>query len=306
MKINISYFLFFMAMNCSNGQFAADTQGASSGSSSESETSFESRLREELQSTVSSNQSQDIKTMIASYKFNNKKKASSFLLFLISNFSYEEQLELFNKYLSRVDIPSIDLSSQDLAEIPKIIFQVKRLKHLNLKNNNITTIPEDISLLTNLKTLDLSRNKIKEDMVINLPQLYSLNVSYNELTVFSLFLQKLKKLQALNISYNRIEELPVEVTYLECLKTLIAVNNSIKIVHPNLFIMKSIQRIILRNNSIVELPAVIELSELVELDLSGNVIKKIPEAFRALPALKTLNLKSGITSNENKIYKKAL
>lgn len=63
MKTNISYFLFFMAMNCSNGQFAADTQGASSGSSSESETSLESRLREELQSTASSNQSQDIRVV---------------------------------------------------------------------------------------------------------------------------------------------------------------------------------------------------------------------------------------------------
>ena len=83
MKTNISYFLFFMAMNCSNGQFAADTQGASSGSS-ESETSLESRLREELQSTISSNQSQDIETMIASYEFNNQKKASSFLFCILN------------------------------------------------------------------------------------------------------------------------------------------------------------------------------------------------------------------------------
>ena len=244
--------------------------------------------------------------MIASYEFNNQKKASSFLLFLISNFSYEEQLEIFNKYLLKIDIPSIDFSSQQLTEIPKIVLQVKTLRNLNLKNNKITTIPADISLLTNLKTFNLSYNKIEEDMVINLPQLHSLDVSHNKLTVFSLFLQELKKLQSLNISYNTIEELPIEVTYLECLRTLRAVNNSIKIVHPNLFIMKSIKRIILRNNHIVELPAVIELPELVELDLFDNLIKEIPETFRVLPALKILNLKSGITSDQNKIYKKAL
>lgn len=306
MKTNISYFLFFMAMNCSNGQFAADTQGASSGSSSVVETPFESRLREELNSAVLSSEPEDIETMIASYKFNNKKKASSFLLFLISNFSYEEQLEIFNKYLLKIDIPSVDFSAQQLTEIPKIIFQIKTLMHLNLKENNITSIPEDIEKLTSLKTLNLSYNKIEKDMVIKLPKLQSLNVSHNKLKSFSLFLQEFKKLKSLNISHNEIEELSVELTYLECLQTLMAVNNSIKIIHPNLFTMSSLKRIILRGNNIQELPKVIVLPNLETLDLFDNLIKEIPESFRVLPALKILNLKSGITSDENKIYKKSL
>ena len=50
----------------------------------------------------------------------------------------------------------------ELNEILKSLFNLTNLEYLDLSINNITNIPEDIKVLQKLKYLDISRNKLVE------------------------------------------------------------------------------------------------------------------------------------------------
>lgn len=71
------------------------------------------------------------------------------------------------KFLDRERHPGYDrfanvlnLSDEDLNEIPKEVFELKNLEELNLSWNQIKTVPEEIQKLTALRRLDITHNLI--------------------------------------------------------------------------------------------------------------------------------------------------
>ncbi len=102
----------------------------------------------------------------------------------------------------------LNLSRQQLKEIPKEIYQFVNLQRIDLSYNNISEIPKEIGLLKNLQSLDLTKNKIKE-----LPATISLLTHLDEFLMGNNLLQKipdsmfkLKRLTLLELENNKIPQ----------------------------------------------------------------------------------------------------
>ena len=70
-------------------------------------------------------------------------------------------------------ITKLDLSGQELEEIPEYVYQCRNLRKLILHENNIGKIPSKIKALKRLRLLDLSNNKLSviNYQLIKLPNL---------------------------------------------------------------------------------------------------------------------------------------
>jgi len=84
------------------------------------------------------------------------------------------------------NLQHLDLSNNQIKEIPKQIGQLVNLQQLYLSNNQIKEIPKELCQLSNLQTLSLSNNSIKKipkelSQLINLQHLFIHNNSIKEI-----------------------------------------------------------------------------------------------------------------------------
>lgn len=121
------------------------------------------------------------------------------------------------KYASK-----IDLSNQGLTEIPSYVYECRNLKKLNLSNNEIKEIPIELSMLKYLKNLDISNNKITQlySKTFDLRNLTSLNLNNNKIRTLPKQIGNLPKLNTLLIAGNLLDKLPDEIENLTNLKAL--------------------------------------------------------------------------------------
>ncbi|XP_008113694.1 leucine-rich repeat-containing protein 63 [Anolis carolinensis] len=124
----------------------------------------------------------------------------------------------------------LNLSFNCLSSFPTVVFHLKHLEVLKLRNNPIKFIPEEISQMTNLKCLVMSFNLLTSlpAGLFALPSLESLDVSYNELETIPHDIEQLSDLTYLNIEGNFLTVLPCSVLKLD-LKRLKLENNFL---HP--------------------------------------------------------------------------
>jgi len=101
------------------------------------------------------------------------------------SFKYKRYRDLKTALKNRSNVQLLDLSSQDLKEVPKEVYSLTNLRVLILTKNEISSISNDIEKLKNLEKLELMNNNLE-----SLPDA----------------LKSLKKLKRVNVSYNRIYE----------------------------------------------------------------------------------------------------
>jgi len=123
---------------------------------------------------------------------------------------YGNQLTNFPWEISQLQI--LNISSNELIELPPKIEELKNLKYLLIGNNQLTKLPPEIGKLKNLKELDVNRNHLRElpPEISELKILKRLDVGHNHLTELSLEIIQLEKLQELNVSNNQLLVLPAE------------------------------------------------------------------------------------------------
>jgi adenylate cyclase len=80
-------------------------------------------------------------------------------------------------------LKTLDLSNNHFFEMPLDVAMLPGLKVLSLSHNAIESIPDKFTFPSELSMLDLSFNRLKS-VRLNLPQLVSLSLDYNELTEF--------------------------------------------------------------------------------------------------------------------------
>jgi internalin A len=126
---------------------------------------------------------------------------------------------------------TLDLSNQNLTEIPREIFQLQNLRSLDLYNNQIVKIPDEITQLQNLRLLYLSSNQIVEipDAITQLQNLTELYLSRNQIVEIPDAITQLQNLKELNISNNKIIKILKPIEYLVKLNHFDLSNNPLAI-----------------------------------------------------------------------------
>ncbi len=116
----------------------------------------------------------------------------------IPNFRYLHYLE------------SLDLSGNDLTEIPDWVQNLPRIKRLYLNDNKITEIPSWIGNLESLEELHLGNNKITKipKSISKLDNLISLVINHNEITKIHPAIASLENLHLIDASYNQLTHFP--------------------------------------------------------------------------------------------------
>ncbi len=118
------------------------------------------------------------------------------------------QLQIINPFFaSFFYLRVLDISNNQVSEITDINL-LKNALSLNLSYNQIKEIPFTINQLKRLKVLDLSNNRIESlpKTFIGLTKLEELNLENNELEVLPKYLYRLRKLKSMNLAGNNLSE----------------------------------------------------------------------------------------------------
>ncbi|XP_034938811.1 protein flightless-1 [Chelonus insularis] len=158
--------------------------------------------------------------------------------------------------------------------IPSELFNLEELTTLDLSHNNLKEVPEGLEKARSLLNLNLSHNYIEaipNTLFIHLTDLIFLDLSHNRLETLPPQTRRLANLQTLILNDNPLGHF--QLRQLPSLMNLTTLQ------------MRNSQRTL--NN----IPSSLEsLTNLQELDLSQNALPRIPDALYSLPNLKRLNL----------------
>uniref|UniRef100_A0A672Z1T5 Protein flightless-1 homolog n=1 Tax=Sphaeramia orbicularis TaxID=375764 RepID=A0A672Z1T5_9TELE len=160
--------------------------------------------------------------------------------------------------------------------VPDDIFQLDDLSVLDLSYNQLTEIPRDLENSRNMLVLNLSHNSIDSipnQLFINLTDLLYLDLSDNKLDSLPPQMRRLVHLQTLILNNN-----PLMHAQLRQLPAMIALQT----LH-----LRNTQRT--QSNMPTSLEA---LTHLADVDLSCNDLTRVPECLYSLGSLKRLNLSS--------------
>jgi len=214
-------------------------------------------------------------------------------------FSYCHQSEYFNTTVikdyklakqNKIYVKHLNLSGQNLNDMPYRIGRFKRLVTLNLSSNNISITGSAIKNMWALQELDLSDNKLKkfDPSLADSKHLVKLNMSQNDIKKIDVSLHY-KYLTNLDLSNNKISN----TFYIKCqvLQSLNLSNNQLKSLPKGLRYSKELKRLNLSNNKILKLGKELKyLKKLEEIDLSNCGLTTISKSFTRMHYLKVINL----------------
>ena len=185
----------------------------------------------------------------------------------------------------------LDLSEQNLPDVPAVVFELSNLRELDLHDNKIEGLPADLSGWSALEVLDLSNNWLR-----SLPEAFG----------------RLPALKVLRITYSGIECLPPlampvlthlytggnqqrlggplgDLPALEHLQT-----RAVDEAPADIGSLPALRRLVLEGSSNRRLSAfpevVCELTELEQLSLNGNILGRVPDRLLDLQRLVSLDL----------------
>ncbi len=201
----------------------------------------------------------------------------------------------FNK-----DIKDLNLSYNQLTELPNEIGNLAQLNCLVLSSNKLTQLPREIGQLTRLTHLYLSYNQLTQlpKEIGNLTQLTHLYLHNNQLTELPREIGNLTQLTHLYLHNNQLTELPKEIGNLTQLTELYLYNNQLTQLPKEIGNLTQLTYLYLSSNQLTQLPKEIgNLTQLTELDLYNNQLTQLPTEIGNLTQLTTLVLRRNPIEN---------
>jgi internalin A len=189
----------------------------------------------------------------------------------------------------------LDLSLQNLSELPLEILGLTNLTSLKLWGNQLSTLPESIGELTNLTSLHLWKNQLSilPESIGELTNLVSFHLSSNNIKALPESIGRLTNLTFLHLRYNQISTLPESIGQLTNLTSLYLNNNQISTLPESIGQLTNLTSLHLNNNQINAIPGSIgQLINLTSLHFESNQINAIPELIGQLINLTSLYLSS--------------
>jgi Leucine-rich repeat (LRR) protein len=187
----------------------------------------------------------------------------------------------------------------NFEEIIEQLAQVPNLVELELSGNNLSNLPKAVTKLKNLKTIWLVNNpKMNFTQAIEelatLPNLMELWLSDNGLPQLPENLAKLQNLEILYANQNNFQKLPNNLGKLTKLHTVALVANlnmNLPAVLQQLKEVKNLEVLLLSMNRLTELPENIgDLANLQILWLDVNELKILPASLTRLSKLNEIYL----------------
>lgn len=178
-------------------------------------------------------------------------------------------------------LKTLDISNNDIKQIPAEVYYLIHLKVLHLSHCNIQSI-RNMNHLLQLTSMKLDHNDLEEDKLANFPpNLLQLNISYNHFQNFPIILSSSLQLVTLDLSYNRIESLSGIETLIN-IKELYLDGNRLTELPHNISKLLKLRKISLRNNnfqyyslidpSTQSIPEEFLIDTAVDhIDLNGNI-----------------------------------
>ena len=197
-------------------------------------------------------------------------------------------------------ITTLSLAYNKLTQLPGEIGQLTQLTTLYLQNNNLTQVPVEIGQLAQLTTLYLCNNKLTH-LPVEIGQLAQLTILYlsnNNLTQVPVEIGQLAQLITLNLCNNKLTHLPVEIGQLIQLGILYLSNNKLTHLPVEIGHLTQLHTLYLRDNNITQLPVEIgNLSRLTTLYLQNNKLTHLPVEIGHLIQLTSLYLSDNPVEN---------
>ena len=191
---------------------------------------------------------------------------------ILLNLSYNQLRDIPSSLGKLLNLKQLDLSHNFIKNLPKELWKLKNLKFLGLSENRLEGLSNSIEKLINLKILTLDNNEKLLSLPPGLENLKSLEEIYID-KKFSMkkFLNKNdQNPKILNLNNKKLPCIPIDIIMLK----------------------ENLEELYLKNNNFTKIPSFLDkLKKLKKLDLSKNQINSIedvPDEIFELPNLETL------------------
>lgn len=186
-----------------------------------------------------------------------------------------------------IDIYFRSGSDFELIEFPKPLLRLTALKKLDLSFNNIPELPENISKLKDLIDLALANNHRITSLpnsIGSLKLLGNLDLTANGLTHLPKSIGELRLLKELRLDNNKLTYLPEEIGELESLEYLSLFYNNLKELPRSFGNLKKLHQLIITGNKFTSLPETI-------LDISSLKFVNVDESQKKIEVIQKLKEK---------------
>lgn len=220
-----------------------------------------------------------------------------------------------NQEIGARRIKKLDISANELSDIPHWVTSLEDLEYLNLRSNQIQNVaanncfslfelrvlnlsynqidylPNSVANLRKLERLDLSNNLLRDipSTICDLTELKVLQLNSNSISRLPDCIGKLTKLSQIEINSNKMESLPDSIGLLKDLEALDLSFNALKDLPGSFSNLKELRFLDLSYNQLFEIPSELRtLVNLQEINFAGNQIKELPIWLSELTSLQSI------------------